>query len=248
MRFTKAPASLKNMVAVATGASSGIGRAIALALADAGASVFLVGRHLSNLESTARNARDKTDRVWVCPTDLRLENETRKLADMVVREAECLDILILCAGIYGRGRIDESAADQLDELYRANVRAPYFLTQSLLPLLAARQGQVVFVNSSSGLQAQAMAGQFSATQHALRAMANALREEVNPAGVRVLNVFPGRTATPRMKALYATEGKPYRPEVLMQPEDVATMIVQALSLPRTAEVTEIHMRPMLKSY
>jgi len=98
------------------------------------------------------------------------------------------------------------------------------------------------------VRARAMSGQFSATQHALRAMADALREEVNPSGVRVLSLFPGRTATPRMKALYAAEQKPYRPEVLMQPEDVATMIIQALCLPHTAEVTEIHMRPLQKSY
>lgn len=79
-------------------------------------------------------------------------------------------------------------------------------------------------------------------------MADAMREEVNQDGIRVLNVFPGRTATPRMKALYAKDGKTYEPEALMQPEDIAKMIVQALSLAGTAEVTEIHMRPMLKSY
>jgi NADP-dependent 3-hydroxy acid dehydrogenase YdfG len=78
-------------------------------------------------------------------------------------------------------------------------------------------------------------------------MANALREEVNPFGVRVLNIFPGRTATPRMRALFAAEGRRYRPAALLQPEDIAAMIVQALSLPRTAEVTEIHIRPMRKS-
>ena len=151
------------MVALATGASSGIGRAIALALADLGASIFLVGRRVANLETTARDAREKADRVWVCLTDLRIESETRNLTEIVAREASRLDILILCAGIYARGRIDESAAEELDELYRANVRAPYFLIQSFLPLLRAGQGEIVFVNSSAGVQARAMAGQFSAT-------------------------------------------------------------------------------------
>jgi NADP-dependent 3-hydroxy acid dehydrogenase YdfG len=236
---------LKGRVALATGASSGIGRAIALALASSGAAVFLVGRDLANLESTARTARARTDRVWVCPTDLRLESEIRKLAKRVKDEAGRLDILALAAGVYARASLVESAIGQLDELYHVNVRAPYLLTQCLMPVLRSHRGQIVFVNSS--VQARAKVGQFAATQYALRAVANALREEVNPFGVRVLNIFPGRTATPRMRALFAAEGKRYRPEALLQPEDVAAMIVHALSLPRTAEVTEIHMRPMLKS-
>jgi NADP-dependent 3-hydroxy acid dehydrogenase YdfG len=75
-----------------------------------------------------------------------------------------------------------------------------------------------------------------------------LRQEVNEQGIRVLCVYPGRTATSRQERLYAKEGKPYRPELLLQPEDIATMVVAALSLPRTAEVTDINIRPMLKSY
>lgn len=236
------------MVAVATGASSGIGRAISLALAEAGASVFLVGRNVENLEATAHDARQKTENVWVCPTDLCIESDTHKLRETVAREAGQLDILILCMGIYGGGKISETCHDIMDELYRANVRAPLLLIQSFLPLLRAGKGQIVFVNSSAGLNARANAGPHSAMQHALRAMADAMREEVNPDGIRVLNVFPGRTATPRMKAMYAKDGKTYEPEALMQPEDIAKMIVQALSLAGTAEVTEIHMRPMLKSY
>lgn len=235
-------------MAVATGASSGIGRAISLALAASGASVFLVGRDAANLESTARVAREKTARVWVCPTDLRLESEIRKLAATVERQAGGLDILALSAGVYGRGPLVESAVSEMDELYHGNVRAPYLLMQSLMPLLRSRRGQLVFVNSSAGVHARAMAGQFSATQHALRAIADALRDEVNSLGVRVLSVFPGRTATPRTKTLFASEGRRYRPELLLQPEDIAAMIVQALCLPRTAEVTDIYMRPMLKSY
>jgi len=233
---------------MATGASSGIGRAISLALAASGASVFLVGRDVANLESTAKAARQATDRVWVSPTDLRVDGDIRTLAEDVARQAGRLDILVLAAGIYHGGPLADAGVGPMDALYQADVRAPYLLTQSLLPLLRARQGQIVFVNSSAGVHARAGAGHFGAMQHALRGLANVLRDEVNPLGIRVLSVFPGRTATPRTAALFAAEGRPYRPDLLMQPEDVADMIVHALRLPRTAEVTEIHMRPMLKSY
>jgi NADP-dependent 3-hydroxy acid dehydrogenase YdfG len=99
-----------------------------------------------------------------------------------------------------------------------------------------------------GLNAVAHIGQYAATKHALRAVADSLRAEVNPAGVRVLSVFLGRTATPMQATVHQMEGRAYRPELLIQPQDVATLVLNTLSLPRTAEVTDIHLRPMIKSY
>lgn len=72
------------------------------------------------------------------------------------------------------------------------------------------------------------------------------RGEVSPYGIRVLTVYLGRTATPMQEDLNRMEGRPYRPEKLIQPEDVASIVVHALSLPRTAEVTAIHIRPAIK--
>jgi NADP-dependent 3-hydroxy acid dehydrogenase YdfG len=89
--------------------------------------------------------------------------------------------------------------------------------------------------------------QYAATKHALKAVADSLRAEVNSQGIRVLSVYPGRTATPTQESLHALEGKPYRPTRLLQPEDVAAVVMNALCLPRTAEVTDIHIRPMMKS-
>jgi len=232
---------LHNQVAVVTGASSGIGRAIASALAANGASVFLVSRNLENLESVASSIR-------VSPTDLRNADEVERLAQMVVQDAGGLDILVHCAGRYGRGAMVQSSAEEFDELYRANVRAPFLLTTALLPALQIRKGQLLFINSSTGLNARAGVGQFSATQHALRAVANSFREELNTQGIRVLNMFLGRTATPRTEQLYERDARPYRPELLIQPEDVAAMALSALTLPKNAEVTDIHMRPLVKSY
>ena len=113
------------------------------------------------------------------------------------------------------------------------------LTQELIPLLVRRRGQIVFINSTAGFTARANIGQYAATKHGLRAIADSLRDEINGAGVRVLTVYPGRTATPTQERLHALEGKTYRPDRLLQPEDVASVVVHALCLPRTAEVTEI---------
>jgi NAD(P)-dependent dehydrogenase (short-subunit alcohol dehydrogenase family) len=141
-----------------------------------------------------------------------------------------------------------SPVDVLDHLYRVNVRAPYLLTQRLLPLLRRARGQVVFVNSSATMHASPGIAQYAATKHALRGLADSLRCEVNDDGIRVLSVYPGRTASPMQEHLHREQSPcaPYRAADLLQPDDVAAVIVQALRLPRTAEVTDVHVRPSVR--
>jgi NADP-dependent 3-hydroxy acid dehydrogenase YdfG len=79
-------------------------------------------------------------------------------------------------------------------------------------------------------------------------IADSFRSEVNADGIRVLSVYPGRTATSRQKSLYEKKGNEYRPELLLQPEDIASVVINSLTLPRSAEVTDISVRPLLKSY
>jgi short-subunit dehydrogenase len=97
-----------------------------------------------------------------------------------------------------------------------------------------------------GLAAAAGVSQYSATKHALKALADSLREELNGVGVRVLSVYLGRTATPMQAQLSMEEGLEYHPERLIQPSQVAASVVGALALGREAEVTDIRIRPMLK--
>lgn len=240
--------SLKHQVAVVTGASSGIGKAIALALAKSGADVGLVARRRDALEAVAGEVSGNGTRSHVYCTDLTNDADIENLRKELETGVGRVDILVLCGGAISHGKLENAPLAEFDLMYRSNLRGHYGLTQALLPLLRKQPGQIVFINSSAGLRSPASVGQFSATQHALRAVADSLRDEVNPYGIRVLSVFPGRTATPRMAALYEKEGRPYRAELLMQPEDVASMVVHALSLPRTAEVTDISMRPLRKSY
>jgi len=240
--------SLQNQVAVVTGASSGIGKAIALALAKSGAEVCLVARRREALDAAAGEAQGNRARTHVYCADLTSDKDIQNLQQQLQGGPGRVDILILCGGAISHGPLEKAPLAEFDLMYRSNLRAHYALTQALLPLLRKQRGQIVFINSSAGLRSPAGVGQFSATQHALRAIADSLRDEINADGVRVLSVFPGRTATPRMAALFEKESRPYRPELLMQPEDIASMVVHALSLPRTAEVTDISMRPFLKYY
>jgi NAD(P)-dependent dehydrogenase (short-subunit alcohol dehydrogenase family) len=236
-------AALAGLVAVVTGASSGVGRAIALALAARRAVICAVGRDSGRLARVARDARSTARDVLVHQADLGSEDEVGRLARRIRNELGRLDVLVHSAGILRVGSHAETPAHELDLQYRVNVRAPYHLTQALLPLLRASHGQVVFINSSAGLRAGRTNGAYASTKHALRALADSLRDEVNADGVRVLSVYPGRMATPMQQALFAREGRAYDPARLLAPEDVAAMVVAVLSLPHRAEVTDISIRP-----
>jgi NAD(P)-dependent dehydrogenase (short-subunit alcohol dehydrogenase family) len=237
---------LDEQVAVVTGAGAGIGRAIALALGEQGANLALVGRRLGPLESVAAVARAAGVKACVYLAELAEEGEVRKVAAAVRQDFGRADILVHNAAILNMDTIAQGSVEDFDLHYRTNLRSPYLLTQLFLPLLIEGKGQIVFINSSAGLTARANVGQFAATKHALKAIADSLRDEVNPLGVRILSVYPGRTATPNQERLHALEGRPYCPDRLLQPEDVAAVVVNALCLPRTAEVTEIKMRSMMK--
>jgi len=236
---------LRGRTCVVTGASSGIGRAIALGLAAEGASVCAVGRRRNELEATAGRANG-VGRMDAYTADLTNDDEVQGLANAVVEDGRGVDVIVHCAGVISLGPVEAAPVEELDRQYAANVRAPYLLTQALLPTLRANRGQIVFVNSTAGLTARAGVAQYAATKHALKAIADSLREEVNPDGVRVVSVYPGRTATPMQAEVHEIEDRPYSPERLMQPEDIADVVVSALSLGRSAEVTDLMARPMAK--
>jgi NADP-dependent 3-hydroxy acid dehydrogenase YdfG len=233
-------------VAVVSGSGSGIGKAVALALASRGATLCLLGRNSERLQKV-REEMGANGKLTQCyPIDLTRDSDVEQLQQRVRNDVGNVDILIHSAGIIFLGGVLSAPIADFDQQYRTNVRAVYLLTQTMLPLLSERRGQIVFFNSFASLTANANTVQYSATKHAITAIADSLRQEVNPAGLRVLTVYIGRTATPMQETVHTIEGKTYRPEQLLQPEDVASVVLNALNLPRTAEVTEVRIRPLIK--
>lgn len=234
--------------ALVTGAGGGIGRAVALELSSLGAEVCLVGRKCEALRETAEELRRRGNLGHVIPADLTRSEDVNSLLGEIRMLWTGVDALVHCAGAYSRGSIASTPVTELDRLYAANVQAPYRLTQLLLPMLVERRGYVVFVNSTQGLSASGLVGQFAATQHGLKAVADSLRCEVNAYGVRVLTLHVGRTATGRQREIFEQEGRDYYPDLLLQSSDVARTVAHCLTLPATAEVTNVTIRPALKSY
>ena len=237
---------LDGAVALVTGAGSGVGRAIAVALGGLGATVVLVGRDAARLHETADEVEASGGQAPSRPTDLTHDEAVRGLAEDLRRKYRQLDILVHSAGLFARGEIAVAPITDFDAQYRTNLRAPFLLTQHTLPLLEACRGQIVFINSSAGITAGPGISQYAATKHGLKALADSLRAEVNSKGIRVLSVYLGRTATPMQEYVHRLEGREYHPQQLIQPNDVASTVTSALLTPYTAEVTDLYIRPMRK--
>jgi NADP-dependent 3-hydroxy acid dehydrogenase YdfG len=240
------PPGLDGALALVTGASGTIGRALTAALSSLGARVCLVGRSASRLAAVAAQL---TGPALAIAADL---TESQGMKDVVTAISAQfggqLDILVHCAGGYSRAALDVAPIEELDRLYEVNVRAPYRLTQLLLPQLKERGGHVVFINSTQSLTAKPTTSQYAATQHARTALANSLREEINADGVRVLTLYLGRIAGELQAKIFRDEGRNYCPELLIQPSDIAAVMAACLTLPPTAEVTSVTVRPAHKSY
>lgn len=234
-------------LAVVTGAGSGIGRALVFQLAGRGVPCCLVGRTLSKLQDVANLAGQAGVELIPMAVDLRNLKEITGLVQRVKALARPVGLLVHSAALMSLSRVEESSVEEFATLLNVNVLAPFALTKQFLPEICASRGQIVFVNSSIVNNAAAGTVQYAATKHALKGLADGLRQEVNACGVRVISVHPGRTATPLQASLFVAEGRHYRPEILLQPEEVAAMVIHALALPDTAEVTDIMIRPAIKS-
>jgi NAD(P)-dependent dehydrogenase (short-subunit alcohol dehydrogenase family) len=239
--------SLARATALVTGAGSGIGRAIAIALGKRAMSLVLTGRRIAPLEETARAVRSAGGSAEARTCDLTIDHEVEALVRSVGESGGGrLAVLVHSAARFAMSALEETSPDELDALYRSNLRAPFVLTRLALPLLRAAKGDLVFVNSSAALAPGANTGAYAASKAALKALADSLRAEVNRDGVRVLSIFPGRTATPMQAEVFRLEGREYKPEALLQAAEVASLVVSAIALPATAELTDLQIRPAKK--
>ncbi|MEM7735908.1 MAG: SDR family oxidoreductase [Deinococcota bacterium] len=233
--------NLTDTHAVITGASSGIGTALATALAHEGVHLHLLGRDSSKLEHVRERIQtDVNHAITIQVHAFDLTDDAEVTAFCHAQHDAAIDILIHSAGVVELGKLADSSIDTLDWHYTVNVRTPYLLTKGLLDQLEASSGHIVFINSGAGLRANAGWGQYAMSKFALKALADSLRAELD--SVRVLSVYPGRTATPMQQHVYEQEGKSYDPEPLIQPEDVAQQVISALRLPRRASVIDLNIR------
>lgn len=171
--------------ALLTGASGGIGNAIARALHARGATVIVSGRRTDALEGLAKELGERVD---VVPADLSTPDGVRALLDAGAE----VDILVANAALPGSGELDDFTTDEIDRTIDVNLRAPMELARELVPGMKQRgSGQLVFISSMSGKIANGGGSVYSATKFGLRGFAAGLRDELHGSGVGVTVVFPG---------------------------------------------------------
>ena len=170
--------------ALVTGATGGIGGAIARGLHARGATVILTGRREEVLEEIRSSLGD---RVEIVAADLADPDAPARLAEA----AGAVDVLVANAALPASGRVEDFSPEEIDRSLAVNLRAPVQLTRALLPgMLDRGRGHVVFVSSLSGKVASPRSGLYSATKFGLRGFASGLREDVEPLGIGVTVVFP----------------------------------------------------------
>jgi short-subunit dehydrogenase len=229
---------------VITGGSSGIGRALAVELAHRGRALILVARNEARLSATGRAVAEAGGRAETRTLDLTDDAALDALTGELATASAGVGGLVHSAGMVALGTVADTDVAVLDAHYALNLRAPYRLTRALLPALERAGGHVVFINSGAGLHANAEWGAYAASKFALRAVADSLRQEVAGRGVRVTSVFPGRTATPMQRDVHRQEGRHYRADAFVRPQDVAREIAGLLELEPPSVVTDLVIRPV----
>ncbi len=222
-----------------TGASRGIGHAIARTVGGLYDTAVLVARCERRLAEAADALEEVCSTVHAVGVDITDAAAAEKIVRFIEENCGRLDALVHAAGAFDDGLLQDGC-----DLMSVNYHAPARLTVGLLPMLKRAKGQIVFINSTQGLQAGPNAGAYAASKFALHAFADSLRAEINTEGVRVLSMFVGATATDIQERIHAQTDRPYQPDRLMQPADIAAMVASALQLPRSSEVVEMTLRPM----
>jgi NAD(P)-dependent dehydrogenase (short-subunit alcohol dehydrogenase family) len=193
---------LSGKTAVVTGASSGIGRAIAEAMAEAGANLVLVGRDMERLRETVAAVTARGVAAEAVAVELTADEAPAAIVSAAVRRFGGLNVLVNCAGIFEPQPFETQPLESFDRQMAVNVRAPFALTQAALPYLRPG-GAVVNISSIAGYSGFPQSAAYCASKGAVELMTRALAAELGPQGVRVNCVAPGNIRTPMNAGQFA---------------------------------------------
>lgn len=217
--------------AIVTGASSGIGREVARLLAAKSANVVLASRNPSRLEEVAIDLVHLPGRTLVVPTDVTDRLGAEALVRRTVEEFGAIDILVNNAGIGLFAPIATGSIENMRRVFEVNFWGAVHCIQAAVPYMQSqRQGHIVNVSSVAGRFAPPYMGAYAATKHALRAVSDALRNELAGSGIGVSTVYPGLTHTSFTEAMTQEVPIPHIPPVVrfVPPEAVAGRILSAI--------------------
>lgn len=230
------------MNAIITGASKGIGRAIAELFASKGVNLAINARNEADLATCHKELHAKFPDIEILsmPVDVAIRADIDKFVAMINSHWTHLDILVNNAGIYFPGEVHSEEEGTLEKLMNVNVYGPYHLTRALMPYFLKQENGYIFnMCSVASLFAYPNGGSYSITKFALNGFSKALRAELQDKGIKVSAVFPGATWSNSWKGVELPEDR------LMQASDVAKAIWLQLELSPSAVMEDIILRPQL---
>ena len=238
--------SLAGRSALVTGAGSGIGEAVAMALAEAGARVGLLGRRAEPLQALAERIAEQGGEAVALPGDVRDFEAIEAAVDEVSRRFGPIDILVANAAVADCGPVADADPAIYRDVIETNVLGVLNGIRSALPRMLERgSGHVVVMASGSGRVTYVGEPAYVASKHATVAFADCLRQEVAEKGIRVTTIEPGLVETPLIH-VYPGALDMVPNVVPMEPEDVAGAVLWALQQPARINVAEILLRPTMQ--
>jgi 3-oxoacyl-[acyl-carrier protein] reductase len=227
--------------ALVTGATQGIGRATAFALGRAGYKVGVCARTESKVRSLIQDLKKEGIQAVGGPADVGDPGQATRVVEEAVEALGEIDVLVNNAGILIARPFDELTLEDWDATMATNVRSLYLVTRAVLPsMLRRRQGSIVNVASLAGKNGFAGGTAYAASKHAVLGFSRSLMVEVRKDNVRVIAICPGSVDTSMIRDQPMLKTDPDR---ILKPEDVASTIVHALTLPERALVSELDIRP-----
>lgn len=215
---------LAGQVAVVTGASSGIGCALAVALADGGASVALVARRVEDLQALATDIASRGGSALAIPGDVTCDEDMARMAQSVLEAWGHIDILVANAGIYVQAAVSEMTIDDLARAVDVNFLGAARSVFAVLPAMRARhRGHLVFMSTQDVMIPIPGDGPYVASKSALTGLAQVMRQELRLDGIRVMVVHPGRIDTPLIAHLRMPLASPK-----VSPQRLADLIVSGI--------------------
>jgi NAD(P)-dependent dehydrogenase (short-subunit alcohol dehydrogenase family) len=235
---------LDGKVAIVTGGSRGIGRAIAAALGAEGATLVLAARSPAKLDETADLVRRAGGRAETVVTELTDEDSIRSLVAVARDKFGRLDILINNAGITHSAPLEKTQTEDLDRCWAVNARAPFILCREAVPLLKqAPEATIVNISSVVGVKGYPLQSAYTASKHALRGMTISLAEEMRGTNVRVHVICPGGVDTDMVQHVRPDIKK----EDLIGPGEIADLVLYLVTHKGNAVVDELHVRRAVSS-
>ncbi len=231
---------IKDSVIIVTGASAGIGRATAVALANLGAVVVVAARRAGRLQALAAEMANSGGRIHPLPGDIRDEAFCRQLVTETTARYGRLDVLINNAGLGHKSRIAEMPAADIRAIFDTNVMGLLYATQAAAPQMKKQGGgQIINVSSIIGQRPIPYGGIYTASKTAVNFISRTLRMELRPYNVKVTLVYPGRTQTEFGDALLGQKGANPSAFGRASPDKTARAIVKAIRYGRT----EVYVTP-----